>query len=701
MSSTHLRRVVAAAVTAAFCAVLAPLATASAHSPQSCTPPAGTHGHSEAEPSCVTADVTLDRLPAVGETTTVRVKLRSQVAISRARLSVQLPTTLRLSNGGSGLSAPRTVGLNQVAERTFALGGSERTVTFAVTALAAGPAQIEAAVVDADAVTPGRSGRGSALLTVGDRPGTSRAGIVGQDSRAVTLAPGAGAVVRIAPSAVPGQICAKGAFEITDKAGTRLAGRNVPLTVFGKATSSSAAVAYGTGYTSATDGTYSVCFNSSATVNQLWVQFSTNSSLWGVTNNAGTGFYTVTTAVASNAAPGTDQSFGASAPASAYMRGWHAFDTLNLLWFARGAGTTCWTARESGNCTKITLHWQPGSTTGASFNNSVPFGQRYVNLSDADPDSEHLVLHEAGHAFMDLLYAGSWPPSDCPSEHFIHLRTGAMCAWTEGFANAIAGYLKGDGRFYWANGAYADLMQTNWNKPNEEASRTNPEDGDWVELRVAGALIDLWRNVDGGPAATFDNMRQYPSGSFQEWFTVDRPESKLDMTAATRDRVHAHTIDYRTTTPPTTGLANGGFESGTTGWTITGNVVGNWTGNPAQAGSWFAWLGSRGGGTTDAVSQTFTVPSTGGTATLNYYLRVKTAETGTTAYDTFKVQVTDGGTTTTLATFSNTNASNGYVARTLNLSGYRGRSITLRFVSLEDATLQTDFLLDSLSVTTS
>ncbi|MEV6521709.1 hypothetical protein AB0M43_07220 [Longispora sp. NPDC051575] len=201
--------------------------------------------------------------------------------------------------------------------------------------------------------------------------------------------------------------------------------------------------------------------------------------------------------------------------------------------------------------------------------------------------------------------------------------------------------------------------------------------------------------------ATFDNMRQYPSSSFKEWFTVDRPETKLDMTAATRDRVYAHTIDYRTATPPTTGLANGGFESGTTGWTITGNVVGNWTGYPAQAGSWFAWLGSRGGGTTDAVSQTFTVPSTGSTATLNYHLRIKTAETGTTVYDTFKVQVTDGGSTTTLATFSNTNASNGYVARTLNLSGYRGKSITLRFVSLEDANLQTDFLLDSLSVTTS
>ncbi|MGY0231420.1 hypothetical protein [Longispora urticae] len=702
MSSRHLRRVVATAVAAAFCAVLAPLATASAETVQSCVAPGGAHPRSEAPRPCVTADVTLDRLPAVGETATVRVTLGSQVDISRARLSVQLPATLRLSNGGSGLSAPRTVGPNQVSERTFALSRKGRTVTFTVTALAAGPAQIEAAVTDLDAVTPDRSGRGSALLTVGDRPGSSRAGVTGEDAAAVTLAPGTGpakVAPSLAPSAVPGQICAKGAFSVSDKAGTWLAGRNIPVTVLGKATSSSATQTYGTGLTSSTDGSYSVCFNASATLYQLWVQFSTNGSLWRVTNNAGNSTYTVTTTAKSNVPSGTDQAFGTTTPSATHMRGWHAFDTLNLLWFGRGSSTNCWTARESSACTKITLHWQPGSTDGTYFDNSVPVGQRYVAFADADPDSEHLVLHEAGHAFMDLLYAGWWPASDCPSPHYLHLRSGNMCAWTEGFANAIAGYLKGDGRFYWANGAYADLMQTAWNNPNQTASNTNPQDGETVELRVAGAIIDLWRNVDGGPAGTFDNMRQYQSTSFREWFTLDRPLTGLSTSAAARDLVYTHTIDYRTTTPGG-GLVNGGFESGTANWTITGGVVGNWTTYPAQAGSWYAWMGGNGSANTDTLSQQITVPSTGTSATLNYQLRIVTQETGSTVYDTFKVQVVDGGTTTTLATFSNANPSAGYVARSVNLSGYRGKTVTLKFVSVEDTNLRTDFLLDSLTLTT-
>ncbi|GIG56094.1 hypothetical protein Lfu02_04660 [Longispora fulva] len=696
MSSTTLRRAAVTALAAALCATLGPLSPAAAETPGGCAP-AAADARSEAPPSCVSVDVTLDRLPAVGESATVQVRLRSQVAIDRATLSVQLPATLRLTPARSGLSTPRAVGLSQVAERALALTTGARTVTFGVTALAAGPAQIEADVVDAASNVPGRSGRGVVLLTVGDRPGGSFSGIATHDSPAVTH----GSPAPVAPGAVaaaPGQICAKGGFTVADKTGAWLPGRNIPVAVLGKATSTSATQTFATGMTTATDGTYTVCFAATTTVYQLWVQFTATSSLWRVTNNAGTGTYTVTTAAKSTVPSGTDQAFGTTSPTATYMRGWHAFDTLNLLWFARASSTNCWTARESANCTRITLHWQPGSTDGTYFDNSRPVGQRYVALADADPDSEHLVLHESGHAFMDLLYAGWWPASDCPSPHYLHKRSGTMCAWTEGFANAIAGYIKGDGRFYWPTGQWVDMMNTAWFDSSQPASGTNPENGDQVELRVAGAMIDLWRTVDGGPGGTFDNMRQYASSGFNEWFTADRPQSGLSTSASTRDLVYTHTIDYRTGNPGT-GIANGGFESGTANWTITGGVVGNWTSYPAQAGSWYAWMGGNGVANTDTLSQQVAVPS-GASATLNYYLRIATAETENVVYDTFKVQVVDGGTTTTLATYSNVNAGTGYVARSVNLDNYRGRTVTLKFVSVEDASLQTDFLLDSLTLAT-
>ncbi|MEV6521458.1 hypothetical protein AB0M43_05845 [Longispora sp. NPDC051575] len=689
-------------VALALAVVLAPasLAQADPASPTVCTATPSPDHRSEVAPSCVAADVTLDRLPAVGGSATLRIRLRSQLPVDAARLAVRLSPNLRLTTG-AGLSAPRTVGLDQVAEQTFALSTRGRTLSLRVTAVAAGPAQIQADLTDAARPDAERAAHATTVFTVGDRAGGSHAGIVGTDGAAVAVDSarpvGNGTALALAPAstsaALAGQICAKGTFTFSNPAGTWLAGRNVPVAVTGKSTSSASTVTYASGLTG-TDGKYNLCFTSPVTqMYAVQVKFTSDSALWRVTNNAGSTAYTVTTATKSNV-PAGDQDFGTTSPASTQMRGWHAFDTVNLLWGIRASGTNCWTARETSNCSRVTVHWQPGSTDGTYFS---PSG-KYVALMDADPDSEHLVLHETGHHFMDLLYAGWWPPSDCPSPHYLHKRSGASCAWTEGFANAVAGFAKGDGMFYWPNGAFIDLMSTTPFDSSQPASRTNIEDGDQVECRVAGALIDLWRQVDGGPAGTFSNMRQYRSSSFREEFNDDRPLTGLSTSAAARDLVYTHTIDYRTA-PPGGAPANGGFESGTASWTITGGVVTNATTYPAQAGSWYARMGGNGSTNTDTLSQSFAVPN-GATATLTYYLRVVTLETEPTVYDTLKVQVVDGTTTTTLATWSNTNPSGGYVARTVDLGGYRGRTVTLKFVSVEDASLRTDFLVDSLTVTT-
>ncbi|HEY3002799.1 MAG TPA: hypothetical protein VGJ44_10670, partial [Kribbellaceae bacterium] len=121
---------------------------------------------------------------------------------------------------------------------------------------------------------------------------------------------------------------------------------------------------------------------------------------------------------------------------------------------------------------------------------------------------------------------------------------------------------------------------------------------------------------------------------------------------------------------------------------------------PVGKGSWYAWMGGNGVTNTDTLSQQLTVPSGVSTATLGFYLRIVTAETGSTVWDQLLVQVVDGTTTTTLGTWSNVNAGSSYVLRTLDLGSYRGRTVTLRFVSTEDSSLQTDFLIDTVGVTT-
>ena len=151
-------------------------------------------------------------------------------------------------------------------------------------------------------------------------------------------------------------------------------------------------------------------------------------------------------------------------------------------------------------------------------------------------------------------------------------------------------------------------------------------------------------------------------------------------------------------------IGNGGFENGVdpTPWTANPtNVVTNSGSVGARTGSWKALLGGQGTTATETVSQDVTIPANCA-ATLTYWLRITTSETTTTnAYDSFTVQVISGGAPTPLQTWSNLNKGTSYVQRTLDLSAYAGQTITLKFLSQEDYSLQTSFWLDDVALNTS
>ena len=162
-----------------------------------------------------------------------------------------------------------------------------------------------------------------------------------------------------------------------------------------------------------------------------------------------------------------------------------------------------------------------------------------------------------------------------------------------------------------------------------------------------------------------------------------------------------------TTTPPTdppTGgniLGNPGFESGATTWTGTAGPITNNTGRPARTGSWKLWLGGNGSSGTETVNQSVTIPSTATAATLSYWIRTDTAESGSTAYDTMRVQVVDGSTATTLRSFSNVGTNATYTQYSHSLLAYKGKSVTVKFLMNEDSSLQTSFVLDDTAVAVS
>jgi aminopeptidase S len=187
--------------------------------------------------------------------------------------------------------------------------------------------------------------------------------------------------------------------------------------------------------------------------------------------------------------------------------------------------------------------------------------------------------------------------------------------------------------------------------------------------------------------------------------------SNLDLTSLDRqiDAI-GHMIwtyaqkDYSGGPPPTGGnlVQNPGFESGTANWTGTTGVITNSTSRPARTGSYKAWLQGNGRTSTENLGQSVAIPSTAATAALSLWIRIDTAETtSSTVYDTVKVQVVDGSATTTLATYSNLNRSTSYVQKTLDVSQYKGKTVTARFVGQEDSSLQTSFVIDDVALTVS
>ncbi len=172
-----------------------------------------------------------------------------------------------------------------------------------------------------------------------------------------------------------------------------------------------------------------------------------------------------------------------------------------------------------------------------------------------------------------------------------------------------------------------------------------------------------------------------------------------DSTNATGSASFTWTVTTSGGTGCTAGqlLGNPGFETGSAApWSATAGVVDDSSSEAAHSGSWKAWLDGYGQSHTDTLSQTVTIPA-GCTATLSFWEHIDTQESGSTAYDTLKVQVGS----TTLTTLSNVNANSGYAKKSFSLSSHAGQSVTIKFTGTEDSSLATDFLLDDVAVNVS
>ncbi|HEX3186634.1 MAG TPA: M36 family metallopeptidase [Pyrinomonadaceae bacterium] len=148
-------------------------------------------------------------------------------------------------------------------------------------------------------------------------------------------------------------------------------------------------------------------------------------------------------------------------------------------------------------------------------------------------------------------------------------------------------------------------------------------------------------------------------------------------------------------------IVNPGFETGTTPWTISGQVTRS-TGSFPHSGTAYMILNGV-NSSTGTLFQTVTVPSNG-CSNLQFWLNITTNEAaGAAVFDRLFIEVrsTTGTLLATLATFSNQNSGTAgvYVLRgPFNLSSFAGQTVRIQFRGTNDVTLPTTFRVDDVSL---
>jgi hypothetical protein len=419
--------------------------------------------------------------------------------------------------------------------------GAPVVLTGRVVALAPGQAQIRAY---ARAAAPDVATAG-AFLTIG-----SAASVTGfapaTDDTAVPLTGAAATrayprfLVKPAGSSISaGSACATGSFSYGDTNGVNRISANLGVQVYdADATGGDDLLA--TGVTDAS-GAVRLCFaatDEEGGGQEVYAVFGTDNAHWTIQHTSAHQAYRFRTETVANVAAGGTAAFGARRPGNpTLMRAVQAFDQVAAAWdWTPG---TCWDARDA-TCRKAHVNWAPDATDGTWYDTT----DDSVYLLADDPRAAELVLHEFGHLIMDDVYEDAFPSSPNCSPHYIPRTSSKGCAWTEGIATLYEVMVLGQPIFRWADGSTLDVEQPTW-------GTTGWDNGDRVEGRVLGSLIDLYDTPNDGYDACSEDPRQtiwttflgHKSNTFNAFWS-DRASDGFDTSRTALGCLYQNTIVY-------------------------------------------------------------------------------------------------------------------------------------------------------------
>ncbi|HZC04494.1 MAG TPA: protease pro-enzyme activation domain-containing protein [Ktedonobacterales bacterium] len=227
---------------------------------------------------------------------------------------------------------------------------------------------------------------------------------------------------------------------------------------------------------------------------------------------------------------------------------------------------------------------------------------------------------------------------------------------------------------------------------------------------VGAGVTITGTNFTGATAVTFNgtsaSFTVASSTSISATVPTGATSGTISVTTPNGTATSASSFTVTTGSGTTTQLlSNAAFESGQSPWqeaSASGYQLIDPT-NP-HAGSYSAWLCGY-DYCNDQVWQTVTLPSTTTKVVLSYWLYSDTSEAASApCYDYFyaRLRTSSGSTITTVQSQCNSNATNGWVHYTFDvtsaLSAYSGQQVEVYFQGTTDLSLASDFFVDDVTL---